>query len=58
MRIRSRLICAAALIIAAPAALFSQWLDYPTPGVPRTPDGKPNMAGLDPNLHCMPRGAP
>ena len=22
----------------------SQWLNYPTPGIPRTPDGKPNLA--------------
>ncbi len=110
---------------AAPTALFGQFLDYPTPGVPRTPDGKPDLAapapvgadkkpdfsgmwgwvntgkpcgahcsdtqisrefinlaatlkgpvpyqpwaaelvqkrrvqqGLDPNVHCMPRGAP
>jgi hypothetical protein len=112
-------------LAATPAALFAQWLDYPTSGVPRTPDGKPNLAapapvtadgkpdfsgmwgwvtigppcgaqctdtqisrefiniaatlksplpyrpwaaelvqkrrveqGLDPNVHCMPRGAP
>ena len=116
---------AVAIILAAvPAAVFAQWLDYPTSGVPRTPDGKPNLAapaprtaegkpdfsgmwgwvtrancgakcndtqisrefidiaanfkgpvpyqpwaaqlvqkrrveqGLDPNVHCMPRGAP
>jgi len=109
----------------APAVLFGQWLGYPTGGVPRTPDGTPNLAapvprsadgkpdfsgmwgwvnigppcggqctdtqisrefiniastlknplpyrpwaaelvkkrtveqGLDPNVHCMPRGAP
>jgi len=23
--------------------LAAQWLNYPTPGVPRTPDGKPNL---------------
>lgn len=113
------------VLTATPAALFAQWLDYPTPGVPHTPDGKPNLAapaprtadgkpdfsgmwgwvtigppcdakcgdtqifrefinlaatlkdpvpcqpwaaeavkkrrveqGLDPNVHCMPRGAP
>jgi len=116
--------CAAVWIIAAPAALFAQWPDYPTSGVPRNPDGKPNLTapaprtgdgkpdfsgmwgwetrancgakcddtqvsrefiniastlknplpyqpwvaelvkkrgveqGLDPNVHCMPRGAP
>jgi hypothetical protein len=114
----------AAYAAAAPAA-FSQFLGYPTPGVPHTADGKPNLAapaprtadgkpdfsgmygwinigtwcgaectdtqisrefiniaaslkspppyqpwaadlvkkrsveqGLDPNVHCMPRGAP
>jgi len=113
------------LLALTPAALFAQWLGYPTPDVPRTPDGKPNLAapaprtadgkpdfsgmygwinigtwcgaectdtqisrefiniaatlknplpyqpwaadlvkkrrveqGLDPNVHCMPRGAP
>jgi len=121
---RSLLNCAAALIVAAPGALLAQWIDYPTAGVPRTPDGKPDLAapaprtaegkpdfsgmygwvtaancgakcndtqvprefiniaanrkepvpyqpwaaelvkkrgveqGLDPNVHCMPRGAP
>ena len=40
---------AAALILAAvPAALSAQWLDYPTPGIPRTPDGKPNLAAPAP----------
>ena len=114
---------AATLLLAVPA-VFAQWLDYPTAGVPKTPDGKPNMKapaprqadgkpdfsgmygwvtrdncgakcndtqisrefiniasslktrlpyqpwaaeivkkrsieqGLDPNVHCMPRGAP
>src|ERR1700686_5180820 len=36
------------LILAAPALLFAQWLDYPTPGVPHTPDGKPNLAAPAP----------
>jgi hypothetical protein len=35
----------AAAIIASPAA---QWLHHPTPGVPRTPDGKPNLAAPTP----------
>jgi len=113
------------VLAASPAALFAQFLGYPTSGVPRTPDGKPNLTapaprtadgkpdlsgmwgwvnigkpcgaecndtqvsrefiniaatlkdplpyqpwaaelvkkrrvqqGLDPNVHCMPRGAP
>jgi len=123
---RSSLRYALPIVLAAsPTALFAQWLGYPTSGVPRTPDGKPNLAapapltadgktdlsgmwgwvnigkpcgaectdtqisrefiniaatlkdplpyrpwaadlvkkrrvqqGLDPNVHCMPRGAP
>ena len=30
--------------VAAPA----QWLNFPTPGVPRTPDGKPNLSAPAP----------
>jgi hypothetical protein len=26
----------------------AQWLDYPTPGIPRTPDGKPNLTAPAP----------
>lgn len=35
-----------ALAVAAPA----QWIDYPTAGVPRTPDGKPNLTAPTPRL--------
>jgi hypothetical protein len=28
--------------------LSAQWLNYPTPGVPRTPDGKPNLSAPAP----------
>src|ERR1700691_450490 len=43
----------AAAILAAFAFLFAteadaQWLSYPTPGIPRTPDGKPNLAAPTP----------
>jgi hypothetical protein len=31
------------ILVAAPSAVFAQWFDYPTPGVPRTADGKPNL---------------
>src|SRR5215471_6137000 len=31
----------AALLLCRPA--FCQWLNYPTPGIPRLPDGKPNL---------------
>jgi len=32
--------------LAAPGA--AQWLNYPTPGIPRTPDGKPNLSAPTP----------
>src|ERR1700685_2074714 len=31
-----------------PGALFAQWPNYPTPGVPKGPDGKPDLAGPAP----------
>jgi hypothetical protein len=44
-----RSLCAAAAIVAAlPGAAPAQWLNYPTPGVPRTPDGKPDMSAPAP----------
>jgi hypothetical protein len=120
-----RYLMGAAIVATVSPAGFAQWLGYPTANVPRTPDGKPNLAapaprsadgkpdfsgmwgwvnigppcgaectdtqisrefsniaaslknplpyqpwaaelvkkrrveqGLDPNVHCMPRGAP
>ena len=35
-------------LLAAPAFARAQWLDYPTPGIPRTPDGKPNLSAPAP----------
>jgi hypothetical protein len=32
----------------APALANAQWLNQPTPGIPRTPDGKPNLAAPAP----------
>jgi len=50
MRNRAHLRQAAVLWISAVVtpALFGQWLGYPTAGVPRTPDGKPNLAAATP----------
>ena len=31
-----------------PVSLFAQWLDFRTPGIPRTADGKPNLAAPAP----------
>ena len=36
------------LILAAGAPLAAQWLNHPTPGMPRTPEGKPNLAAPAP----------
>jgi hypothetical protein len=40
-------IAAVMLLAAAPSA---QWINYPTPGIPRTPDGKPNLTAPAPKL--------
>src|SRR5580692_7645951 len=36
------------VLSAAPAALFAQWLGYPSSGVPHTADGTPNLAAPAP----------
>jgi len=38
----------AAIFLAIPALLSSQWLKYPTAGVPRTPSGLPNLGAPTP----------
>ncbi|HEX5431746.1 MAG TPA: hypothetical protein VFW83_07255 [Bryobacteraceae bacterium] len=39
---------AAWILAAATPAVFAQWLNYPTPGVPLLPNGKPNLAAPAP----------
>ena len=49
MAAKFRLLLAAAVVVAAlPGAVSAQWLGYPTPSVPRTPDGKPDMSAPAP----------
>ena len=44
MPVQPRVTFLTALMVAGlSAAASAQWLDYPTPGVPRTTDGKPNL---------------
>jgi hypothetical protein len=43
---RIKLTAILAMAIAAPA--FAQWLNQPTPGTPRLPDGKPNLSAPAP----------
>src|SRR5260370_1419584 len=35
-------------LLAACVPLSAQWIHYPTPGIPRTPDGKPNLSAPAP----------
>jgi hypothetical protein len=39
---------AAIFLVAIPGMLLGQWPPYPTPAVPRTPDGQPNLNGPAP----------
>jgi hypothetical protein len=39
----ARIGAATAMVVVLAATLAGQWLEYPTSGVPRTADGKPNM---------------
>ncbi len=50
MPARSYLQAAATAVILAAVQppLLAQWLNYPTPGVPRTADGKPNLSAPAP----------
>jgi len=38
----------AALVVASSVALAAQWIGQTTPGIPRTPDGKPNLSAPAP----------
>jgi len=43
-----RLWTVTAFLFLLPTTIPAQWLDYPAPGIPRTPDGKPNLAAPTP----------
>jgi hypothetical protein len=43
-----RIVCAAALMAAPITCVHAQWVNYPTPGIPRTADGKPNLSAPAP----------
>ena len=44
----SRLIVLLIVFVSLSVPLFAQWLNYPTPGIPRTPDGKLNLSAPAP----------
>jgi hypothetical protein len=41
--------CLVVAILAMSTTLDAQWLQHPTRGVPRTPDGKPNLTAPAPH---------
>src|ERR1700691_3946151 len=47
MRNRNTWMILIALAIV-PALVSAQWLNHPTAGIPRTPDGKPNLSARTP----------
>jgi hypothetical protein len=46
--IRTAGAAAVAVVFAFSVPVMAQWPSYPTPGVPRTPDGRPNLDGPAP----------
>ena len=48
MSIRFAVAAAVAAALAMTATLDAQWLNYPTRGVPRSADGKPNLSAPAP----------
>jgi hypothetical protein len=53
--VRRAVLAAVVGVLAWSPAVFGQWLQYPTAGVPRTADGKPHLAAPSPRL---PNGKP
>jgi hypothetical protein len=45
---------AVAIVSTLSAPLAAQWLNYPTPGIPRTSDGKPNLTAPTPRTAGKP----
>jgi hypothetical protein len=41
-------VAAVALVCVLSAPASAQWINYPTPGIPRLPDGKPNLSAPTP----------
>jgi hypothetical protein len=52
---RQRPVLATLTVLLLAGTAEAQWLNYPTPGIPRLPDGKPNLAAPPPR---MPDGRP
>jgi hypothetical protein len=48
MRHKYVLVASVAAFLSSLSPVAAQWLTYPTPGIPRTPDGKPNLSAPAP----------
>src|SRR5262249_25648241 len=48
MKIFQHTVCAIAFLILLTPGLQAQWPSYPTPAVPKGPDGKPNLTAPAP----------
>ncbi len=48
----------AGLFVCLAMSSHAQWLHYPTPGTPRTRDGKPNLAAKAPRAPTASRISP
>jgi hypothetical protein len=51
MSIMKRTVLAMFVALLTASPLAAQWLNHPTPGLPRTPDGKPDLAAPTPRTH-------
>ena len=47
----TRILTAAVLAVGLFVSVSAQWLEFPTPGIPRTADGKPNRMAPAPRTH-------
>ena len=45
---KHNLVCGALTLGLSALPMTGQWLNYPTPGIPRTADGKPNLSAPAP----------
>jgi hypothetical protein len=48
MNARLLAVAAASFLAAVSSPAFAQWIDHKTPGIPRLPDGKPNLSAPAP----------
>jgi hypothetical protein len=48
MIVRRRLLTTVLALLLATASAGAQWLKYPTPGIPRLPDGRPDLSAPAP----------